>query len=234
MTAPAAAPATCRRRDAPRPRCRGSRVHGARGVGEHGDFHLHGFHDHQRVSLCDGLARRDLDLPHAAGDRRRDGDAILGQRAALRRAAALSAIGVSARPAARQRSRSASKALRCRWRNASIDSRSRVEEPAGTRRGRACDSSMRSWMPAVGKSVAQLQQLFARSPDRSGSGRRSAAATACRRGSPRSAGSDSTSARCGRRTDSRRGLPCRRRIDRRRRCPPRSPASRCAPGCTWW
>ena len=36
------------------------------------------------------------------------------------------------------------------------------------------------------------------------------------------------------RADSRRALPCRRRTDRRRRCRPRSPASRCAPDCTWW
>ena len=31
-----------------------------------------------------------------------------------------------------------------------------------------------------------------------------------------------------------RALPCRRRRGRRRRCRRRSPASRCAPGCTWW
>ena len=50
--------------------------------------------------------------------------------------------------------------------------------------------------------------------------------------SPRSRASGSTSAPCGRRTDSRPGPPCRRRRGRRRRCRRHSPASRCAPGCT--
>ena len=48
---------------------------------------------------------------------------------------------------------------------------------------------------------------------------------------PRSA---TTPGWCGRRTGSRRGPPCRRCTGRRRRCRPRSPASRCGPGCTSW
>ena len=55
-----------------------------------------------------------------------------------------------------------------------------------------------------------------------------------RRGNPASAGIDSTSARCGRRTDIRRVLPCHTRIDRRRRCPRRSRVSMFAPDCISW
>ena len=80
---------------------------------------------------------------------------------------------------------------------------------------------------------ANPQQLVLAHRDRSGSGRRSAAATACVE-LRASRASGSTSAACGRRTDSRPALPCRTRTGRRRRCRPRSPASRCAPGCTWW
>ena len=41
-------------------------------------------------------------------------------------------------------------------------------------------------------------------------------------------------ARCGRRTGSRPGPPCRTRRGRRRRCRRRSPGSTCGPGCTSW
>src|SRR4051812_38092115 len=56
------------------------RMHGAGAVGKHGDFHFHGFHDHERVSFLNSLSGLNPDLPHAAGNRGRDGHAIFRER----------------------------------------------------------------------------------------------------------------------------------------------------------
>ena len=83
-------------------------------VGEHGDFHLHRLQDHQLVARFDALAGLDLicqTLP-VTGDVTATQSS--GSSGATRRAAAFSTAVSRRAPAARQRSRSASKAPR--WR----------------------------------------------------------------------------------------------------------------------
>ena len=145
----------------------------------------------------------------------------------------VASVAISAWPAARQRSRSASKAACCFCLKSAIDAGVREQKLVVLPQTelRLLDFELES---SEQKVLPELQQLRLALRDRNGSDRRSAAATACHRGNPPFAARGSTSAPCGRRTGSRPGLPSHIRIDTRRRCRPHSPASRFAPGCTWW
>ena len=100
----------------------------------------------------------------------------------------------------------------------------------GRREGAVLDARLEP--PGARRPAARAARR--RRPGTSGCGRRSAAATVPALEVPVRARTCSTPARCGRRTDSRPGPPCRRCTGRRRRCRPRSRASTCAPGCTSW
>ena len=137
-------------------------------------------------------------------------------------------------PLARQRSRSAAKAACCSARKAAMSSASasRKREVVG-RGGTSSARSSSVELARLGRGP-QVEQLVGARPGGSGSGRRSAAATARRARRPASARRGTRPAPCGRRTGSRPGPPCRTRTGRRRRCRRRSPGSRCGPGCTSW
>ena len=104
----------------------------------------------------------------------------------------------------------------------------------GVRRGEKVPSSMSELEPAGARRRPAARAARRRRPGTSGCGR-SCGATTVHAGRVRGASvACSTPGRCGRRTGSRPGPPCRRRRGTRRRCPPRSRESTCAPGCTSW
>ncbi len=150
------------------------------------DFHLHRFDDHQRVACCHPMRRRRR--RSARRCRSRGAPTAMqpsGTSSALRRAGADNAATVSRHDSARLlpalalgfERRLLARLERARW---MPRCRARNRPLLAEAESRLLDAQRE---PPVREVLAHLQQLVRRTRDRSGSGRRSAAATACRRGS---------------------------------------------------